>query len=152
MLHCILLKLHNHQLKSHTKSPGAFKMRRGKKHAVYRVYKRLLGINGNRPALGVGQFAPLDTGQGIIQLLGQLADLAAADMGNLALPIQLLDGGNDSSRAGAKDLFQLALVGSLHDVSNGNALLMYLVAPILQQLDDGTAGSPGRTVPTQGAV
>ena len=59
MLRCILLKLHNCQLKSHTKSPGAFKMRRGKKHAVYRVYKRLLGINGNRPALGVGQFAPL---------------------------------------------------------------------------------------------
>ena len=80
MLHCILLKLHNYQLKSHTKSPGAFKMRRGKKHAVYRVYKRLLGINGNRPALGVGQFAPLDTGQGIVELLGDGADVAAVHL------------------------------------------------------------------------
>lgn len=46
----------------------------------------------NDPALGVGQLAPLDAGQRVIQLLGQLADVAAADVGNLALPIQLLDG------------------------------------------------------------
>ena len=61
----------------------------------------------NDPALGVRQLAPLDAGQGVVQFLGQLADLAAADVGNLALPVQLLDRGNDRGRAGAKDLLQL---------------------------------------------
>ena len=133
MLHSILCNVTNFKIKSHAKSPGTFKTCQGKKHAVYRV---LLGINGNGPALGVGQLAPLDASQGVIQLLGQFADLAAADMGSLALPVQFLDGGNNSSRAGTKDFFQLALIGSLHDVSNGNALLVYLVAPVFQQLDD----------------
>ena len=73
-------------------------------------------FNRNDPALGVGQLAPLDAGQGVVQFLGQLADLAAADVGNLALPVQFLDRGNDRGRAGAKDLLQLALVGSVRCV------------------------------------
>ena len=68
-------------------------------------------FHGDNPALRVGQLAPLDAGQGVVQLLGQLTDLAAADMGDLALPVKLLDGGDDGGRAGAEDFLQLAFVG-----------------------------------------
>ena len=40
-----------------------------------------LRFNLDGPALGIRQLTPLDTGQGIVQLLGQGADLAAADVG-----------------------------------------------------------------------
>ena len=60
------------------------------------------------PALGIGDLAPLHTGHGVVQLLGDRADLAVADEGVLALPDQLLDRGNDSGSAGAGKAYPVA--------------------------------------------
>ena len=79
----------------------------------------VLLLHRDDPALGIGDLAPLHTGHGVVELLGDCADLAVADVGVLALPDQLLDGGDDRSGAGAEDLFQLAVAGSLHDVGDG---------------------------------
>ena len=103
-----------------------------------------LRFNLDGPALGIRQLTPLDTGQGIVQLLGQGADLAAADVGNLAFPIQLLNGADNSCGAGAEHFFQLAFLGSLHHISNGQFALDNLVTPILEQLNDGAAGNAGQ--------
>jgi hypothetical protein len=62
----------------------------------------------------------------------------------LALPVQLLDGGDDGGRAGAEDLLQLALAGGLHDVGDGQLALDDLIAPVLQQLDAAAAGDAGQ--------
>ena len=62
----------------------------------------------------------------------------------LAFPDQLLDGGDDSGGAGAEDLFQLALAGSLHDVSDGQLALDDLIAPVFQQLNAAAAGDAGQ--------
>ena len=62
----------------------------------------------DHPAVGIGEQAPLDTGQGIIQLLGQLANLAVADGDGLVLPDQFLNGRDDSGGTGAEDLFHLS--------------------------------------------
>ena len=78
----------------------------------------ILLLDRNDPALGVGDLAPLHPGHGVVQLLGDRADLAVADVSVLALPDQLLDGGHDSSGAGAEHLFQLAFAGSGHDVGD----------------------------------
>ena len=109
------------------------------------------GINGSvdllhwdDPALGVGQAAPLHTGHGVVQLLGDGADLAVADVGVLALPDQFLDGGDDGGGAGAKDFLQLAFPGGGHDVGDGQLALDDLVAPVLQQLDAAAAGDAGQ--------
>ena len=57
----------------------------------------MLLLNRNDPALGIGDLAPLHPGHGVVQLLGDRADLAVADEGVLALPDQLLDGGHNGS-------------------------------------------------------
>jgi hypothetical protein len=69
----------------------------------------ILLLDRNDPALGVGDLAPLHPGHGVVQLLGNRADLAVADVSVLAFPDQLLDGGDDGGGAGAEDLLQLAV-------------------------------------------
>ena len=51
----------------------------------------LASANGLHPAEGILRLAPLDGGDGIVQLLGQLADLKAVDHVNNA-PRKNLDG------------------------------------------------------------
>ena len=75
--------------------------------------------DGDDPALFVGQLAPLDAGHGVVQLLGDGADLAFGDEDLVALPVQLLDGRDHSGGAGAEDFLQGALVAGLHDVLDG---------------------------------
>ena len=72
------------------------------------------------PALGVGNLAPLDAGEGVIELLGQGADLALGNIGHIVLPLQFLDRRDHGSGAGAKDLLQLAVLGGSHDVGDGS--------------------------------
>src|SRR5699024_3118365 len=96
------------------------------------------------PALGVGQAAPLHAGHGVVQLLGDGADLAVPDVSVLALPDQFLDGGDHGGGAGAKDLLQLARPGGGHHVGNGLLALDPLVAQVLQQLDAAAAGDAGQ--------
>ena len=107
--HIVLCSLHNCSRIIHTNSARSVQSPGRKKYAVFRPEKRdFSAYSTGTIQLGVGQLAPLDAGQRVIQLLGQLADVAAADVGNLALPIQLLDRGDNGSRAGAKDFLQLA--------------------------------------------
>ena len=43
------------------------------------------------PAERIGLLAPLDAGEGVVELLGQRADLAVGDVGDLVHPLQFLD-------------------------------------------------------------
>ena len=45
----------------------------------------VLFLDGDDPALGIGDLAPLHTGHGIVQLLGDRTDLAVADVSVLYL-------------------------------------------------------------------
>ena len=62
-------------------------------------------------------------------------------MSNIALVAQLADRGDDCCGTGAEYLFQLAVVRSLHDVSDRQTLLGYRNAPLLEQLDAAHAGN-----------
>ena len=54
------------------------------------------------PAHVVRELAPLDAGDGIIQLVGDRADLAVVDVGNVALIAQLADRRDDRRGTGAE--------------------------------------------------
>ena len=93
------------------------------------------------PAQLIRQLAPLDAGQGVVQLVGNFAHLTVVDMSNIALVAQLANRRDNSSSTGAEYLFQLAVVGSLHNVSDRQALLGYRNAPVLEQLDAAHTGN-----------
>ena len=97
-------------------------------------------LNRNSPAQLVRNLAPLNTGQGIIQLVRNLADFAVVDISDIALVAQLADRRDDRSGTGAEYLFQLAFLGCLHDISDRQALLGYRNTPVLEQVDAGAAG------------
>ena len=76
----------------------------GPSYAVYGVYKRLLGISRNRPALGVRQFAPhwIPVGQGVAAASGSAPILPPLIWAVLP-PNQLMTGKQQQpSHAGAK--------------------------------------------------
>ena len=93
------------------------------------------------PAQLIRQLAPLDAGQGVVQLVGNFADLTVVDVSNIALVAQLANRRDNCSGTGAEYLFQLAVVGSLHNVSDRQALLGYRNAPVLEQLDAAHTGN-----------
>ena len=90
--------------------------------------------------MGILSAAPLDVGEGVVQALGDLADLIVGDSDLLVAHGQLADGGDNGGGAGAPGLFQGAVLGGLEELLGGDAALLHLVAPVLQQLDAGTAG------------
>ena len=93
-----------------------------------------------RPAQLVRQRAPLDAGQGVVQLVGDLADLAAIDVRDFVFIAQLTDRGDNRRGAGAEYLFQLAVACGLHDVCDRQALFGHRDAPVLQKIDAAHTG------------
>ena len=73
--------------------------------------------------------------------MGNFADLTVVDVSNIALVAQLANRRNNSGSTGAEYLFQLAVVGSLHNISDRQALLGYRNAPVLEQLDAAHTGN-----------
>ena len=73
--------------------------------------------------------------------MGNFTDLTVVDVSNIALVAQLANRRDNSGSTGAEYLFQLAVVGSLHNVSDRQALLGYRNAPVLEQLDAAHTGN-----------
>ena len=73
--------------------------------------------------------------------MGNFTDLTVVDVSNIALVAQLANRRDNCSGTGAEYLFQLAVVGSLHNVSDRQALLGYRNAPVLEQLDAAHTGN-----------
>ena len=105
---------------------------------LYRV------LHGHTPASGVFQLAGLDAGDGIVELLGQLADGAAIDGHDLIHIAQLAHGRDDSGGAGAPALLQSAVLLRLDQLVSGDLALLHGVAPASAQLQDGVAGDAGQ--------
>ena len=61
--------------------------------------------------MGIGQAAPLDAGELVVQALGDRANLVVADGDLLVALGQLADGGHHGGGAGAPGLLQLAAFG-----------------------------------------
>ena len=70
----------------------------------------------------IGLSAPLDAGEGVVELLGDGADLTAVDHHVLVLPAHLADGGDHSGGAGAPGLVQLAGLGGVEELLGGDEL------------------------------
>ena len=87
----------------------------------------------HHPALGIRELAPLDAGEGVVELLGQGADALVAHVVRNALVVQLLDGDDHGGGAGGKDLLQAAVSGGLGDGVDGDPALVDGDAPILRQ-------------------
>lgn len=62
-------------------------------------------VRPDAPAVLILDFAGLDAGDGIVELLGNGANGAIADGHDLVHIAQLADGGDDGGGAGAEDLF-----------------------------------------------
>ena len=60
------------------------------------------------PAKSIRQFAPLNTGKGVIELLGNRADFTVVDAHDLIAPFEFADGRDYRSRAAAECFFQFA--------------------------------------------
>ena len=73
--------------------------------------KKLIG-----PAHVIGNLAGLHAVKGIIQFLGNGADLFVGDLVVGALVVEAADGRNDRRGAGGKDLLEGAVLGSSDDV------------------------------------
>ena len=82
--------------------------------------------------MGISHAAPLDAGQLVIQLLGDLTNLVVVDDALLIALGQLADGRDDGGGAGAPGLFQSAVLGGLEELLGGDAALLNLITPILQ--------------------
>ena len=72
-----------------------------------------ISVNGIGPAEAILQLTPLDAGEGVVQVLGNLADLATADGVLAALVAQLADGRHHGSRTGAPSLLEGAVLQRL---------------------------------------
>ena len=70
-------------------------------------------VDGQSPAELILDLAPLDTREGIVQMLGDLADFAAVYGVLLVLVAQLTDGRDYSGRTGAPGLLQSAVLHGL---------------------------------------
>ena len=103
--------------------------------------------DGSDPALGVFYLAPLDAGEGIVQLLGQRADLVAGDLIGHIVDVQFADGRNNRRRAAAKGLFQRAVCNGFLKLIYAQLALFHRYAPILEQLNAAAAGDAGRAIP-----
>ncbi len=57
-----------------------------------------------------------------------------------ALVAQLANGRNDRCGACAPGLLQLAVAGGFHELVDGHVAFLHLIAPVLQQVNDGVAG------------
>ena len=68
------------------------------------------------PAIFVFQLAPLDTGQGILQFLGQLTDLEIVDDNGIVFVYELADWRYNSCCTGTECLFQCAVMACFHQV------------------------------------
>ena len=75
------------------------------------------------PAERVGLLAPLDPGQLVIQLLGNLTDLGVVDLVLLALVAQAADGGDDGGGADAPGLLERAVGGGLKQLVDADQAL-----------------------------
>ena len=113
-----------------------FIFRNRTKFVLYRSFLR----NLDDPAEQIFTIAILNSRQRIIEILRQLADLAAGN-GNLAiLPSKATHRRDDSRRAGAERLFQRAVIRRVKDILHRNAALVHGDSLVLGQLDDGVAG------------
>ena len=63
-------------------------------------------LDGDSPASGIFQLAGLDAGDGVVELLAQLADGAAVDGHNLVNVAQLTDRRDDGGGAGTPALLE----------------------------------------------
>ena len=86
------------------------------------------------PAIGVLGTAPLNAGEGIVQVLGHRADLATGDNVVLAAIAELANGGDDGCGAGAEGLLQGAVLSSLNELVYAELPLLNLIALVPQNL------------------
>ena len=96
------------------------------------------------PALLIGQDTGLNAGDGVIQLLTQVTDLAAIDDHHIILVAQLADRRNNGSGTGAEAFFQSAVALSFQQFIGRNLPLLNLITPVLAELDGGVAGDAGQ--------
>ena len=75
----------------------------------------------HHPALGVRELAPLDAGEGVVELLGQGADALVAHVVRNALVVQLLDGDDHGGSAGGEDLLQAAVSSASTATATGRS-------------------------------
>ncbi len=87
--------------------------------------------------MGVLYLAPLDTGESVVELLGDRADLAAVYGHYLVSILELAHGRNYRRGTGTKSLVELALVVRLYKLVYFNITLGHLVIHGLQQLNAG---------------
>ena len=76
--------------------------------------------------------------------MGDLTDLAVIDVSDIALVAQLTNRRDDSRSTGAEYFLELAFLGCLHDISDGQTLLGNRDAPLLEQLDARHTGNTGQ--------
>ena len=93
--------------------------------------------------MGIGLRAPLDPGEGVIQLLCQRAGLEVVDGICLAFVGQFTDGADDGGGADAHGLLQRSIGGGLKQLVDGDEPFLYGHTPILKQLEAGAAGDAG---------
>ena len=112
---------------------------------------RFFGVgDGAGPLEGICCAAPLDVGEGVIQLLRGLSDLHVVDDILLLFVGQHANGRDDGSGTAAPALLQTAVLGGLQHFFCADQTLFHFHTPALQHLDAGVAGDPGQDGAVQG--
>ena len=95
------------------------------------------------PAAGVRDPAPLDAGEGVVQVLGHGADLVIVDGEDLVVHHQVADGGDHGGGAAAPGFLQRAAAAGVLQLFRAEEPLADFVALVLQKLDAALAGDAG---------
>src|SRR5947208_13767431 len=92
-------------------------------------------LDGHRPAVSVGRRRVLDPDDRIVELLGQLADLPAADDDALPLVGELADGRDDGRRPRAPHLSEGPIAGGARDLVRRDLALGDAEAPLAHECE-----------------
>ena len=96
------------------------------------------------PSERVFRSAPLDSGQGIVQLLGKFSDLSAGKLHIHIFITEQADRRNDCGGAAAEHFGEFALFVILDQFFHRDIAFGYLDTPAAEQLDDRFAGDAGK--------
>ena len=107
-----------------------------------------VNIDIGYPAVGILETAPLQTGQHVVELHGQLADAVVygliADVDMLVAVRELANGGNYGGGAGAEGLAEPAAFAGLEQLVHGERTLLDLNAHLAGEGHDAAASDAGQ--------